>query len=255
MVRGIVGIVLVVVFLFLSPFVIINAGHRGVVMNVGKVQDTVLGEGMHWRTPLVQSVKEIDVRSTKTESTISAYSKDTQTVDMLIAVNYHLDADRVNSLYQDVGMEYETKILIPVINEEFKTAVAAYNANELLSNRPTLRETVLVKVRERVASRHIVIEDVAIQNFDFSDQYEQAIEAKQVAEQTALKAENDLKRVEFEADQRVEQAKAEAEAIRIQAEAITQQGGEDYVKLKWIEKWNGTLPQTSLGEAVPLINI
>ena len=113
---GVIGVIALIVLLFFSPFVTISAGHRGVVTNFGEVQDKVLSEGFHFLTPIVQSVKEIEVRSLKSENTYSAYSKDTQTVDILLSVNYHLDPEQVSRLYQDVGMEYETKIIVTLVS-------------------------------------------------------------------------------------------------------------------------------------------
>lgn len=118
-----------------------------------------------------------------------------------------------------------------------------------------MKEAIETALKERLAEAHVIVTNVDIINFNFSQSFNTAIEAKVTAEQDAQKAKNDLERVKFEAEQRVAQAQAEAEAIRIQAAAVTSQGGADYVKLKWIEKWNGTLPQTSLGDAVPLINL
>lgn len=249
-------LVFIALLLMVSPFVIVDAGHKGVVVKLGQVQDVVLDEGFHWRIPILTSVKAIDVREAKLLQELQAYSKDTQTVGVSIAVNYRIDGKHVNQLYRDIGPDFEVKVLYPTVQEAVKNAVATYTAGEILEKRPELKEKVLASIRERVLDEYLLVSDVALENFEFSKQYEESIEAKQVAEQAALKAENDLKRVQFEAAQRVEQARAEAEAIKIQAEAITQQGGKDYVQLKAIEKWDGSVPTHMIpGATVPFINL
>lgn len=227
----------VIVFLLINPLVIITAGHRGVVLNWGAVSDTVLGEGIHWRVPIQQDVKSIEVRTVKMETNSLAYSKDIQTVDTAIALNYHLNPDTVNTLYQTLGMNYESTYISPAIQESIKAISAKFTAQELVDKREIVRDGIKASLEEILTCRGIYIDAFSITNFDFSDEYEKAVEAKQVAQQSALKAQNDLERVKMEAEQRIAQAKAEAEAIKIQAEAVTSQGGEDYVKLQWVEAW------------------
>jgi regulator of protease activity HflC (stomatin/prohibitin superfamily) len=118
----------------------------------------------------------------------------------------------------------------------------------LITKRDEVRELITVKLEDKLTQRGLIINDVNIINFKFSEEFDKAIEQKVKAEQEALKAEKDLERVKFEAQQQIEQSKAEAEKIRIQAEAITKQGGAEYVKLQWIQKWDGKLPSTMLSE-------
>lgn len=238
-VKVVFGIVAIALVFFFSPFVIVNAGHRGVVVNLGNVSDRVLTEGIHWRTPFVQSIKQIEVRTVKLDVTASAYSKDIQTVNTALTLNYHVVPDQANILYREIGSDFEARIIQPAVQESVKAALANYTAQELVELRPKVKDEIKLALSERLALRYMVVDDLSITDFSFSDVYEQAIEAKQRAQQEALKAENDLRRIELEAQQRVATAKAEAEAIRIQAQAITQQGGAEYVRLKTIEKWDG----------------
>lgn len=248
-------VVLLIIVLFVNPFVLINAGHRGVVMNFGAVQDIVLEEGLHWRTPIVQRVKSMDVQTQKLEVITLAYSKDIQTVESEIVLNYSLKPDLVNKLYQEVGNDYEMRLIDPAIQESVKSATAKFTAQELIEQRAAVRDEIKAQLFERL-SNYFVVTEFSITDFAFSDEYERAVEAKQVAQQSALKAENDLQRVKKEAEQRVAQAMAEAEAIKIQAQAITQQGGRDYVNLKAVEKWDGALPTQMIPEAtMPFINL
>jgi regulator of protease activity HflC (stomatin/prohibitin superfamily) len=252
----VVGVVLLVLFLIFNPFVIVSAGHRGVVMNWGAVSDNIMGEGIHWRIPIQQSVHSVNIQTVKMEVKAIAYSKDIQTVDSLIALNYHQQADKVNFIYQTLGTDFEANIIAPAVQESVKAATAKYTAQELVEKREMASDDIKTLLGERLQSKGIIIDAFSILNFDFSDTYEAAIEAKQAGQQNALKAENELERVKMEAEQRVAQAKAEAEAIRIQAEAVTSQGGEDYVQLQAILKWDGKLPTTLVpGSAVPFITL
>lgn len=249
-------IVIVIVISVINPFVIVSAGERGVVLNWGAVSDKVLGEGLHLVIPLQQKVISIDVKTKKIETDSVAYSRDIQTVTTRIALNYHVDASTVNKLYQEVGLNYEDKIIQPAIQESVKATAANFTAQELIEERPKVKEEIKNFIKERLLIWRIVVDEFSIANLDFSDAYERAVEQKQVAQQDALRAKNDLERVKMEAEQRVAQATAEAEAIKIQAQAITQQGGKDYVQLKAIEKWDGKLPAQMIpGGTVPFIEL
>jgi regulator of protease activity HflC (stomatin/prohibitin superfamily) len=141
------------------------------------------------------------------------------------------------------------------VQESVKSATAKFTAQELIEQRPKVKDEVKVELLNRL-NTYFVVDEFSILDFSFSDQYEAAIESKQVAQQKAFEQENISKQVEEQAKQRVTNAKAEAEAIRIQAEAVTSQGGADYVKLKAIEKWNGSVPSTMVpGSTVPFLEL
>lgn len=248
------GLVALFVLMLVNPFVIISAGERGVVLRFGKV-DRVMQEGLNFRTPFVESVKQLDVRTQKEETAASAASKDLQTVSTTIALNFHLQPEQVGELWRNIGNQYKVRIIDPAIQEAVKASTAKFTAEELITKREQVKEEIKTELKNRLAASFIVVDELNIVNFDFSGQFNQAIEAKVTAEQNALAAKNKLEQVKFEAEQRVTQAKAEAEAIRIQAQAITQQGGENYVQLQAIQKWNGSVPTYMMGNAVPFINL
>lgn len=251
----ILGVIGFIIFLIVNPLTSIKAGHRGVVTEFGKVNDEILSEGIHWVTPILQQVTEMNVQVQKEEVRATSASKDLQTVSAVVALNYQLDPTAVNKLYQNVGKEYKTKIIDPAIQEEVKSATAQYTAEELITKRPEVRETMLNSLIKKLEKDNILVHDLSIVNFNFSESFNAAIEAKVTAEQEALAAKNKLEQVKFEAEQRISQARGEAEAIRIQAEAIQNQGGKEYVELKAIEKWSGNLPQYMMGESIPFINV
>ena len=205
--------------------------------------------------PITSSILIFDVRIQKEAVQASAASKDLQTVTTTLALNYHLDPEKVDQLYQKIGKDYKERIIDPAVQEAIKSITAKYTAEELITKRELVKQEVKIALFERLKGDFIAVDDLSIVNFDFSSSFNAAIENKVTAEQDALAAKNKLEQVKFEAEQRVAEAKGEAEAIKIQAQAITQQGGADYVKLKSIEKWNGVLPVYSLGNSVPLINL
>lgn len=250
------GVVLALILLvILSPFTIVTAGERGVILTWGAVSDKILSEGIHWRTPIVQKVRKIDVKIQKEEVEVTAASKDLQTVSAKIALNYHPDPEKVNVLWQKVGQDYKSRVIDPAIQEAIKASTAKYTAEELITKRQEVKDQAKQILYERLIREYLVVDEVSIVNFDFSPSFNQAIEAKVTAEQSALAAKNKLEQIKFEAEQRVTTATAEAEAIRIQAQAITSQGGAEYVNLKSVEKWNGVLPTYVLGGSTPFINI
>lgn len=243
---GCIGLLVVFfVILTLSPFTIIQAGHRGVVIRLGDVSDTILPEGFHLINP-IDTVVQMSVQTERYEATSSAASKDLQSVSTTIVLNGHLDPAAVNKLYQEIGTDYESKVVDPAIQESVKAATAQFTAEELITKREEVGQIIFQSLSDRLTDDYIVVESVSIVDFQFSAAFNEAVEAKVTAEQNALAAENKLKQVEFEAQQRIAEAQGEAEAIRIQAEAITSQGGAEYVNLQWIKQWNGVLPTTML---------
>jgi len=255
-VATIIAVVAVIVFLIVNPFVKVGAGQRGVVLKWGAVQATILDEGIHWITPLSKKVKKMDVTIQVEEAKATASSKDLQTVNSEVTINYHLDADKVNVIYQDLKKDYSKRIIEPAIQEFIKKATAQYTAEEVITKRENVKEDLKNALIENLSKNNIIVDDIFITDFRFSESFDSAIEAKVTAEQSALEAQNKLEQVKFEAAQRVAKAEAEAMAIKIQAGAIAKQGGKDYVALKAIEKWNGILPAQMIPNAtLPFINL
>lgn len=233
---GIIVFLLIVALITLSPFTIISAGERGVVLRLGEVSK-VLSEGIHWVTPLMDSVKKMDVMTKKEEVTASSASKDLQLVTTKVAVNYNLEADKVGDIYKNLRYNYVEVVIIPTIQESVKAATAKYTAEELITKREMVKQDMVTAMKERMAGSFITVTNVSITDFDFSAEFNKSIEAKVKAEQDAQTAKNKLEQVKFEAQQTIETAKAQAESIKIQAAAVTSQGGADYVKLQWIKAW------------------
>jgi len=243
-------------FSVLNPIVRITAGQRGVVLNWGAVSDRILDEGIHWLMPVRDEVAKLDVKIQKEEKGATASSKDLQTVTSRVAINYHLDAKKVNKLWQEVGKDYSNRIIAPAIEEFVKKITAKYTAEQLITKREDVKADLKKAITENLVKNSIIVDDIFITDFKFSAKFNQAIEAKVTAEQRALESKNKLEQVKYEAEQKVAQATAEAKAIQIKAQAVTQQGGKDYVQLQAIEKWDGKLPTQMIpGATVPFLNL
>ena len=253
-----IAVVVVLVFLFAKPWVEVGPGQRGVVLNFGAVQDYVLGEGLHFRIPVVQEVVLLDVKVQKVVTDTVAASADLQDVTSSIALNYHLVPDKANIVYQTIGASYKERIIDPAILEVVKAVSARYSAEELITKRPQVSEAMRMSLTDRLKEYNIAVDAFSIVAFSFSKVFAEAIEAKQTAEQLALKARRDLERVKIEAEQKITAAKAEAESLRLQRANTSP----DLIELrrieanlKAIEKWDGILPQVVGTGGVPLIGL
>jgi regulator of protease activity HflC (stomatin/prohibitin superfamily) len=251
-----IALAIIVIVLLSSSFTIIPAGHRGVLIQLGKVEG-VLNEGLNFKLPFITTVEKMEVRVQKEENTQTASSKDLQTVSTVVAVNFSVSPGSVNKLYQQVGLDYRIRIIDPAVAESVKAVMAKYTAEELITKRPEVSAEIKDMLGKRLNTYYMKLEEINIKDFKFSETFNNAIEAKTAAEQQALKAKRDLDRVNIEAQQKISQAKAEAESLRLKKQEITP----ELVKLKEIEneekaieKWDGKLPQVTSG-ATPFINL
>jgi regulator of protease activity HflC (stomatin/prohibitin superfamily) len=252
---GFIAIVLLV--LVFSSFTTVASGYRGVLLQLGAVKPTILTEGFHFKVPFVQSVQPIEVRVQKEESSQSAASKDLQIVTTKVAVNYSVDPAAVNKIYQEIGLDYRSRIVDPAIAESLKAITAQYTAEELISKRPEVSAQVKDMLTKKLTKYYMKLEDINIKEFAFSEEFNKAIESKQTAEQNALKAQRDLDRIKIEAQQQVAQAGAEAEALRLKKLEVTPelvQLKQIEVQEKALEKWDGHLPSVT-GGATPFIDL
>jgi regulator of protease activity HflC (stomatin/prohibitin superfamily) len=253
----IVGAVLLVLII-LKPWVQVGAGERGIVQNFGAVQDKVLAEGIHFKIPIVQTVILMDVKIQKAMTDAASSSSDLQDVDMSVALNYHIIPEAANLVYQKIGLQFKERIIDPAIQEVMKAVSARYTAEELITKRPAVSSEMREALTSRLLESNIAVDAFSIIDFSFSQTFTDAIEAKQTAEQNALKAKRDLDRIKVEAEQTIAAATAEAEALRLQKMNISP----DLIELrkieanlKAIEKWNGILPEVTGAGAIPFIGV
>lgn len=244
-------------FMILKPWVEIGAGERGVVLNFGAVKQDVLGEGLHFRVPIMQRVVPMDVKVQKATTDATASSSNLQEVSSTVAINFHIIPDKANIVYQTIGIEFKERIIDPAVQEVVKAVSARYSAEDLITKRSAVSDAMKSTLTERLLVHNIAVDALSIVGFSFSKIYMDAIESKQTAEQLAMKAQRDLERIKIEGEQKITSAKAEAEALRLQRENISP----DLIELRKIEanleaikKWNGILPSVT-GESVPFISV
>ena len=278
--RIIIAGIIAVLFLWIvgQSFTIVEAGHVGVVKTLGAVQPTELGEGFHFVKPLLDRVEAIDVRLRKASNEAGAASRDLQVVRTRVAVQYSMNGPVTPLAYQKIGNRavLEATLVNPAILESVKAVTAQYTAEELVTKRAEVKNRIQEAIElfinttleQKGAVGALSLANVAITDFDFSPEFNKAIEEKVQAEQEALQAKNEkLKRVtqaeaaaaertlaaDAEAYQIQVASKARAEAIRREAEAL--RGNPALIQLRVAEKWNGVLPQVSGGGTVPLLNL
>ncbi len=261
---GIIAAVAAVI-LVSSSVAIVPAGHTGVVLTLGKVSNSSYQEGFHLKAPLVQSVEMMSNKIQVYEANATAVSKDLQSVVSNIAVNYKISSDQSAKIYQTIGRDYESIILMPAVQESMKSVTAKYTAEELITERAVVGEEIKTTLEQKVKDYGIIIEKFNIVNFDFSTEFNAAIEAKQVAEQNLLKtkteqqqaiviAEAEAKKktiaAEAAAKATLTEANAQAEANRLLNESLT----ELVIKNEQVSKWNGELPKV-VSDASALFDI
>lgn len=251
---GIGGTISLLLLVF-NTFTIVQPGFVGVVTHFGAVQDELLPEGLHMVMPFRTKVIQLNTRIQKIEAGASASSKDLQIVTSKVALNFQLDSSKANTIFQNLGKDYQETIIAPTIQESVKSATAQYTAEQLITKRPEVKESIYKSIKERLKKNNIIVTEFSIVDFSFSREFNRAIEEKQVAEQAALRAKNDLDRIKIEATQveakadgeakaRLAIAKAEAEAQKLLRETIDDR----IIMLRSIEKWDGVLPVSMGGD-------
>jgi prohibitin 2 len=241
----------------------VDAGNLGVVTKWGEIQDVALQEGIHFRTPVKTQIINISTRVHKMEASASASSKDLQVVSTKIALNYRIDAARVVEVFRNIGtrLVVEGTIIDPALQESLKKATAQYTAEELITKRQEVKETLGQSISQTLAKSDVLVTELSITDFQFDAQYQQAVESKQVAEQRALTAKNDLARIKVEAEQAEAAARGTANAMlaRAEAEAKAQELlrttiSPEIVYLRAVEKWDGQQP-TIVGDGGAILDL
>jgi prohibitin 2 len=243
--------IIVIIVIMAESIVIVEAGHRGVVLYLGAVENRVLGEGVHFIAPFLEQVVPMEVRTQKFQAEASAASNDLQEVQTVIALNYRIDPTEANKIYQTLGVNYGDRVISPTIQESVKASVAKFNAEDLITKRETAKSVIANAIRSTLAANDIQTQNVFITDFKFSDAFATQIEQKVVAFQKYLTELNNLRSVSVVANQSVAQAEGQARATAAKAtgesqaiKIITQQLKESPEYLQWqaISKWNGQMP-------------
>jgi prohibitin 2 len=263
----IVGIIIISV-IAISGVRIVDAGNRGILLHFGAVDTSMsLDEGLHFVVPFRDNVVQMEVRTQKIVESATSASKDLQDVSTQVALNYHINPDKAQVVYRQLGYDYANRVIVPAIQESVKQVTARFNAEELITNRETVKNQIEEQVRARLAPYNIIVDALSITEFAFSQQFTTAVEAKVEAQQRALQAQNELRRIQIEAQQNEAQAIGEQKANIARAEGVKQSNvleaeGEaqaitiidEQLKnnptyLEWLKatKWDGKLPLVTGG--------
>jgi regulator of protease activity HflC (stomatin/prohibitin superfamily) len=238
----IIGVcVLLVLILFLGSFRTIRSGEVGIKVRFGKVVNSKTHDGVNFKIPVIEKIVKMNVQVQKVEVETSSASRDLQDVNMKLAVNYRIDASKATRLYKNVGTNYEEVVLQPAIQESIKAVTSKYTAEELITNRSEVSKQCREELDKKVSKYGLSINDFNITNFNFSKEFNKAIEEKQVAEQKVLTAKQELEKERIEAEKKIVKAEAENRANELKQQNLT----DNIIKEKFIEKWNGELPKVS----------
>jgi regulator of protease activity HflC (stomatin/prohibitin superfamily) len=273
-----IPILLILLFLVPSSFVVIDAGKVGVVKRLGAVQPDSLPEGFHFKLPFADQIIKVDVRLMNSRSAALSSSKDLQTVRTTVEVQYSINGEMAPFTYQKVGLnrQIQARVIEPAIGESVKAVTAQYTAEELVTKRGTVKLQIQEAIQNYIDAtlekkqikEGIEIANVAITDFNFSDEFNRAIEMKVKAEQEALQAKNEkIKRItQAEAAASEQQLSADASAYEIavaskaraaaiKREAKALHNNPELIQLRIAEKWDGKLPRFNGSAVVPFLNI
>lgn len=274
LIGGIVAGVVVVIML-ISSLTSVPPGSTGVVLRMGSVTSKTLDDGWHFKIPFFESVVDVSNKVMKSDVDAASISRDLQPIKSSISLNYHLAPENSADIYKNVGMEYNDTLLQPVIQESIKAIMAKYSAEELITNRAKVGVEISNEIRNKMTDYGIIIDEFNLVNFNFSEAFNNAIEAKQIAEQDKLKANTEKERRIIEADAAAKEqtikadaeaeatlarAQAEAEAIKVKANAeaeankkINESLTDKVLKYNQIETWDGAYPNVVSGEGTSML--
>lgn len=254
----VITVIIVGIVVLIASITTVPTGYVGVKTRFGQVQDDVIQEGFNLKAPFIESIVKIDCRTQKYEIATEASSKDLQKISNLkVVVNYNVDKNNANNLYKEVGKDYQTVLIEPAILESIKQGISQYTAEETITKRSEVADVIINLLKNKLENKGVTVTALNITDLSFSEEFDTAVEQKQIVEQETQKAQYELEKAKVENEKKIENAKADAEVMRQQNEQIT----DNYLRLKEIEneqkaieKWNGQLPTTT-SDAIPFINV
>lgn len=247
-------VALLIVFIgFFNPIAIVGVGERGVKVTLGKVSPTSYTEGIHFITPFISHIKNMDVKTQKNFVETSVYTKDIQQAKITYVLNYNLQPENAHRMYREVGTNYSDTILTPVVEGTIKDVIGKWNAQDLVANREKATREILEKLQSHLTEKYINVTDFQMTAISYSGVFEKAIESKVTAEQEALRARNKTVQIQEEAKQKVISAEAEARSMSIRANALTK--NKALVEYEAVQKWDGKLPEYMMGNTIPFLNM
>ena len=250
-----IGYGIVALILLFGTFFTVSEGQKALVTTFEKASNTIYSAGIHVKLPLIQHVKRFDVKTIRADYKTQTYTKDIQTATIIVSYSYNLIANDIVQTYKEYGNDWQERILYPNLEQAVKAEVGTWNADTMVANRDKVAEDILKSLQDRMLSHNypVAITNFQMINIDYSSQFEQAIEKKVIAEQAALEEANRTKQVEQTSKQKVVAAKAEAESMRIRANALAQ--NPKLVSYEAVQKWDGRLPQIMAGNSTPILDL
>ena len=254
-----IGVVIAALIVVAGIMGIVGAGQGGVLLRFGAVTGEIKEEGLYFKVPFAEQVVLMSTQIQKYSAPASASSKDLQVVTTEVTLNYQLQAAKVGEIYRNMRQDYENRIIQPFIQEAVKSTTANFDAEQLITRRPQVKDVLQQLMTRRLAPLGIGVVELSITDFRFTQVFQDSIEAKVKAVQQALEAENALRRVGFEAQQAITKATAEAKGLELQKAQITAQLLDlrrIEVQGRAVEKWNGVMPTVvTSGGPVPMLDV
>ena len=239
-------IAIIVVIVICSFLTTVPTGFVGIRTRFGKAQEGILQEGLNIKFPIMENIVRIDCRTQKIETTSEASTKDMQTVEASIAVNYNVSKDYANDIYRKIGKQYEDIIIVPAILESIKSTMAQYTAEELITKRAEVSNDIEATLIDKIENYGFAVTAFNITDMQFSPEYNQAIEAKAVKQQEVIAEKAELEKQQIQNEKEISIAEKDAKVMELQNSQIT----EKTLRLKMIEKWNGVLPATMMSDSI-----
>ncbi|MDI1229206.1 MAG: prohibitin family protein [bacterium] len=242
---AVVALLLIGGYFFLSTVIVVDAGHTGVKKTLGKVDKDAYPPGVYIVVPVMSSITQLDNRVMRLDGDTSVYTKDVQQAQIKYALNYSLDASATVKMYTEVGIFWSDKLIPQVITSSMKNVIGQWAAMDLIANRLKAQNGIEEMIASDLKAQGISISAFALTNIDFQDQFENAVEAKVVAVQSAEMAKNQTVQIEEQAKQRLIAARADAESMMIKNEALAK--NQSLIMYEAVQKWDGQLPKITGG--------
>lgn len=278
-----VATILATILIILSCVSYVPTGHTGIITTFGKVHDETSEEGLAIHAPWENIIK-MDNREQRVAFTLQAFSKDIQQVDIQGSINININKAVAMILYREVGTDYVNIFVTPRIQEDVKIVIAQYTAENLIENRQAASDAIYELIKSELTNKGINVISLALENVDFTDAFEVAVEAKQVATQEKQRAQTEQERMTMEEEAKAKRAvivanaeaekakiaaQADLEVVKIQAEAslfagqreaemnqrISEALTTDLIRYYWIKQWDGKLPTVSTDNAMSILNL
>jgi prohibitin 2 len=239
-------------FTFLSACSTVEADERGIFTNFGSVEGPVL-PGLQWYNPFTTSLEVLSTAPKKWDSSTMAYTSDFQNAKIDFTVTYQLDPSKVKDIWVSAKTEWDTRFIPPVVESAIKQIIGKTTAIALIQNRAASEDTIKSNINSSLKKRGIIISEFSVRNVEFSQEFEKAVERKQVAVENAQASKNQTVQIEEQAKQRIISAEADAKAMQIKSQALSTNPG--LAQYEAVQKWDGVLPVNMYGNVIPFVPI